>query len=319
MTAMAGMVMGVAGQSRAGQAGAALAGAWLLVAAMAPTANAGTASLHLNTGVPSAAPAPVAGPATSSSGSMRYYGGPVVSLPKVVGVIWGGSVATTTVTNIGPFLRALVNSTYIDPLAQYNTKLTAVGGRAGTQQTISRGKVRGRYQIKPINTQTTLTDEQILAEIKAQITLGRLPAADLNSIYMVFLPPGVTVNAFGRKSCNDFYGYHAAASGTPSSSNLYYAVMPDCGKGFDALTATVSHELVETLTDPIPTPGSSPNYPQAWNTSNGSEIADLCQWRYATLTVTPTVPGQSTAKYVVQQYYSNAKAGCLTTPTYTNP
>jgi len=53
-------------------------------------------------------------------------------------------------------------------------------------------------------------------------------------------------------------------------------VMPDCGAPFKNMTSVSTHELIEAVTDNIPTPGSSPNYPQAWNDSGGNEMGDLC-------------------------------------------
>src|SRR5437764_876342 len=52
--------------------------------------------------------------------------------------------------------------------------------------------------------------------------------------------------------------------------------MPDCGSSFNGVTSVSTHELVEAMTDNVPTPASSPDYPQAWNDSMGNEMGDLC-------------------------------------------
>ncbi len=54
-------------------------------------------------------------------------------------------------------------------------------------------------------------------------------------------------------------------------------MIPDCGYGFLDFTSVSSHELAEATTDLEPTPGSDPDYPQAWNDTMGDEIADLCE------------------------------------------
>ena len=87
--------------------------------------------------------------------------------------------------------------------------------------------------------------------------------------------------------------------------------MPDCGYSFDTTTIISSHELAEAVTDAFPTPGSHPKYPQAWNTSAGSEAGDLCEGTSGTLAAGKT-------SYQVQQIYSNKRAGC-TVGNYTSP
>ena len=61
----------------------------------------------------------------------------------------------------------------------------------------------------------------------------------------------------------------------------------------------------------IPTPGTNPAFPQAWNTSNGYEIGDLCEGYTGTLT-------DPTTSYEVTQVYLNSRSGC-STGNYTSP
>src|SRR5256886_12317716 len=97
------------------------------------------------------------------------------------------------------------------------------------------------------------------------------PAPD--SLYYVFLPPGVTADLEGASSCVNFCGYHDAIDG-----KLFYAVMPypdcaGCAGGLsilDALTTTISHELSEAITDPIPRTGF-------YDDQNG-EIGGIWAW-----------------------------------------
>ena len=63
------------------------------------------------------------------------------------------------------------------------------------------------------------------------------------------------------------------------------------------------------MTDNIP--GSNPAFPQAWNTSDGYEIGDLCEGYTGTLT-------DSTSSYEVTQVYLNSRSGC-STGNYTSP
>ncbi len=62
-----------------------------------------------------AAPVPALG-----SGSLAYFGGPVVQNPKIVGVFWGAVDATLT-ANLPLFYGDITNSNHMDWLSEYNT------------------------------------------------------------------------------------------------------------------------------------------------------------------------------------------------------
>jgi hypothetical protein len=250
------------------------------------------------------------GPARArATGQMEYFGGPVFSKVKVVSVMWGPDVNATVVSDIAGFFAAATKSTWFDILAQYGTNLTGVNGHAGTDQTISRGSFQTQVVITPYNASTTLTDVAIQKELKAQIKNKMLPSATANTVYMVYFPPGFTINLDGSLSCDEFGAYHNGV--TYGKAGLFYGVMPDCGYSFGYETVVSSHELAEATTDNFPTPGNDPAYPQAWNNSQGYEIGDLCEGQYATLTT-------RTTSYSVQQVYSNTAASC-TTANYTSP
>jgi hypothetical protein len=231
-----------------------------------------------------------------------YYGGPVLPKIKVVTVIWGNDVNKITINNIGPFFAGIVNSTFVDQLTQYSTNLTGVNGHAGTHQTIGRGIYRGQFKITPGHKSANLTNAAVQSELKAQIAAKHLPAADQNTLYMVYFPSSITITAGNAVSCRQFAAYHSASPGTVGN-NVFYGVMPDCLGGFVEQTVSSSHEFAEALTDGIPTPGSHPAYPQAWNTSDGEEIGDLCEGTRATLTV-------GANRYRIQQVFLNTTKAC---------
>src|SRR5262249_699986 len=60
--------------------------------------------------------------APPSAADMNYYGGSVFTSPRVVTVIWGPDVNPTIVSTVPGFSAAIVNSTYVDQMAEYNTK-----------------------------------------------------------------------------------------------------------------------------------------------------------------------------------------------------
>jgi hypothetical protein len=242
---------------------------------------------------------------------MEYFGGSVFSNVKVVSVIWGSTVNPLIVSTIPGFSAAIVDSTYVDQMSQYDTFLKGVGGHKGTKQHIQRGTFLGQVQITPNNTSTNLSDADVQKELKQQIKAGVLPARDLNTLYMVYFPVTVTITLDGLVSCRDFGAYHFAMNDTQmKANNMFYTVEPDCHSSIGSITFAASHEFAEATTDNIPTPGSNPAFPQAWNDSQGFEIADLCGTS-GTLT-------KGSKSYTVTQYFLNSTNAC-STGNYTSP
>ena len=275
-------------------------------AAAALAADLPTKAYHLY--IPGRKPiAPVQG----AGKTMLYFAGPVIAKVKVVSVMWSANVAATTKAKIGPFLNAIVHSTFADQFAQYSTNIVGVNGMQGTDQTIVRGTYSGQFIITPANKKKTVTDTQVQTELLAQIAAGHLPASDLNTLYMIFFPSNITIVLDGSKSCVGYGAYHFATSTTVSPSNVFYGVMPDCGGGLNSLTVATSHEFAEAVTDAIPTPGSNPAYPQAWNNAQGYEIADLCEGLSTTLTT-------KKRSYTITEVFTNSTNACAT-GTFTSP
>ncbi len=235
----------------------------------------------------------------------QYYGGPVIGSLKLAVVIWGSGVAKITDTRIGPFSSAIVNSSYIDQLAQYNTDIKAAGGRQGTGQAITRGSYLGKFRIAPSDRARTLSDADIQAELQAQIASGALPPQDPDTLYMVYFPQSIVITLNSLHSCAQFGAYHEAVPGTAAPTNTFYGVVPDCGGGFNAVTFASSQAIAGAVTDAIATAGPHPKYPQAWAMENGNEIADPCAGDATTL----TAAGKT---YVVSQVFDAKTNACGT-------
>jgi hypothetical protein len=228
----------------------------------------------------------------------------VISNAKVYVVWWGtGANIKTAITRspggIADFYAGILNSNYIDSLAEYNTTIAAqVGskaGSAGTGQTIGRGNYAGTYALTTIPS-GNVTDAQIQTALEGAINAKTLPQPDENTLYAIYFPPGVRITIDGDTSCLGFGAYHDA---TPlTQHHAAYAVMPDCGDSFSGVTSVSSHELVEAITDFDPTPADSPDYPQAWNTSDGNEVGDLCESSQGTVS---TPLGSFTAQGIWDQ------------------
>jgi hypothetical protein len=254
--------------------------------------------------------------AASGAGALKYYGGPVIPNAKVTVVIWGNNVQKDIIATTPDFYASLTKSDMMDWMDQYNTSGKGLDGRDGTNQHIGKGSFQGIVTIQPQVTTGTIDDTAIQAELQRQIDAGKLPKPDDNTLFMTYFPPGMTITIEGMQSCSQFCAYHGFNGAPTPSNHFYYGVMPDLGGacsfgcGFhqhlDNVTSISTHEFCEAVTDPFPTPGSTPAYPQAWNDTQGSEVGDLCADSMNTLT------GANGKSYSVQSEYDNTAAGCST-------
>src|SRR6185437_8416753 len=205
-------------------------------------------------------------PPGGGDGPVYYYGGSVFSNVKVVSVIWNADVLQNTKDQVPAFSAALVNSTYLDQMAEYRTlHQKTVNGHKSTKQTIGRGSYLGQVQLSPHNTSKQLSDADIQKELKRQIAEGTLPPRDTNTLYMIYFPADIAIDLDGLTSCQQFGAYHFATKDTKLAkrTNIFYSVEPECNSGFGFLTYAASHEFAEAVTDNVPTPGSVPDFPQA--------------------------------------------------------
>ena len=235
--------------------------------------------------------ATAAAPAAPAAMQLTYRGGPLMTAVEVASVFWGrawnGPAEQDLAKRLNEFLRFVVASAYVDQLAEYDVP----------EQSIGRGRFAGTATIDDnLASGTSVTDREVQEMLAGQVAGGAaLPASTPNTLYAVFLPPGVTVVSGSDRSCQVFCGYHDR-----STAGLFYAVLPnpDCAgclgglEVFQALTSVCSHELAEAITDPIPG--------QGWYDDASGEIADICAWQNKTL-----------GGYTVQKLWSNRAQACV--------
>ncbi|HTP70338.1 MAG TPA: hypothetical protein VMJ35_15615 [Dongiaceae bacterium] len=221
---------------------------------------------------------------------LTYRGGPLLTNVEVFTIFWGSAwqdpANATLVTQINSFFDEILASSLMDQLAEYN-----VDGKS-----IGRGVLIGTNTFTDTEPAKSIADSALQTFIQSGITAGTFPAVTANTLYFLYLPPGVAVKQGTAASCKDFCGYHDA---TPSGG-VYYAVMPypgcsGCLGGLDtfpALTSTSSHELCEAITDPVPG--------QGWYDDNNGEIGDICAWNTRQL-----------GNYTIQLEWSNKAGACI--------
>jgi hypothetical protein len=290
-------------------------------------------------GVPWRDPNVASGPvgfAAPAGAHLSYFGGPVISNTHIVQVLYGSGsynaqVAGTTSPTMGNFFGDILgtNSGYINLLTQYNTPASG-----GTNQVIGNGTFDGLFQIVPSsgNNGSTISDTQIQSELLAQITAGHLPApildaaGNVNTLYMIYFPPGKTITQGGSSSCvgGGFCAYHGTTSSTLNSKHILYGVLPDmqpgsgcatgCGTSstFGNYTSVTSHELTEAITDADVGIATTFSPPLAWYDMTNGEIGDICNGQQGSYTANGTT-------YTIQLEFSNAANNCVNFPPPSSP
>src|SRR3989454_6702002 len=220
---------------------------------------------------------------------LSYRGGPLLAAAEVFLFFWGDTWELSTqyqlVQQLNDFFVFVLASPLIDQLAEYSTPDFAIthGSRSGAIALTTAPP-------------PSVEDADIQRFVQEEIASDpAVPQPTANSLYFVFLPPGVAVGLDGGSSCVSFCGYHSAID-----DKVFYAVMPypDCGgctrrlKVFDALTSTSSHELCEAITHPVPRRG--------WDDDQNGARRDTCA-------------GQTTrlGDYLVQLEWSNQQRKCI--------
>ncbi len=228
--------------------------------------------------------------AASSPPQLTYRNGPLLENVEVFTIFWGPGWQTAPASGMLPklndFFTYILTSSLIDQLSEYNVPGHSIG----------HGKFSGTQTITTTTLHKSVTDTAIQHFLQHQIaTNSAIPQPTPNTLYFIYVQPGVRVIQGGSASCQAFCGYHNDISG-----QVFYAVMPypgcsGCTGGLqplDALTSTSSHELCEAITDAIPG--------QGWYDDAHGEIGDICAWKT-----------KRVGAYTVQLEWSNKSNKCL--------
>ncbi len=230
----------------------------------------------------------LAAAAAAAPPHLVYNNGPLLESVQVFTVFWGPGwqQQQPLMQTVNAFFDYVLTSPLMDQLAEYNVP----------KYTIGHGKRIGTTMLPSPVPHLSVTDTAIRHLLQQEIANNsQFPAASPNTLYFVYVQPGVRVVQGGSSSCQAFCGYHDQING-----QIFYAVMPypgcsGCTGGLnaqDALTSTSSHELCEAITDAIPG--------QGWYDSANGEIGDICAWKTKQL-----------GQYAVQLEWSNQENSCV--------
>ena len=226
---------------------------------------------------------PAAG-ALPTPGSVRFvdHGGPILHTAQVHLAYWGSTwiasgTSHPTPDQITAAIRTLLAGPYLSGLAQYRDIQPAV--------------LRGSTVITSSDPPAAFTDEQVGDLLNRQIDAGVLPEPDPDhqTLYIVVMP--ATAYTAGD---SHFVGEHTYF--TRHGQRIPYAWVDDTASLFTA-TQKITHELVESLTDPE---GSAVlGVARTCRQDGWCEIADICPDPLI-------VDGVAAATY-----WSNQAGGCI--------
>ena len=220
---------------------------------------------------------------------LTYNGGPLLQTVQVFSIFWGAKWQTVAsaaplVQQIKKFFSDILVSSLLDQLTEYSVPGKAIG----------HGSLTGSAILTDGAPVGSVADSAVKAQLKKWIKAKTIPKQTPQTLYFVYLEPGIVSIMGGSKSCQNYCGYHN------NTGPIYYAVMPypsctGCLGGLaalDALTGTSSHELCEAITDSIPGKG--------WYDDKNGEIGDICAWNFKTV-----------SGHKVQMEWSNTNGRCV--------
>jgi hypothetical protein len=182
-------------------------------------------------------------------------------------------------------------------------------------------------------TKVCLTQAQIEKELTSVVASHHLPTG-LGNQYFLFTPQGVAscsnATSLSTGGCYDplqfngfcaFHSHFGSGSHVVIYANMPYSALAGCSSGqspngnaADAVLNNVSHEHIETITDPLG---------NAWYDGSGNEIADKCHLAFGAA-LGSTATGQFNEVinghgYWLQQVWSNRAHGCVQRNTFPQP
>jgi hypothetical protein len=272
-----------------------------------------------------------AGVVANVTPALTYHGGEIMTTLQIYQIFWkpasgklqDGTTATTFSAKYQPKLSFLNTHWHGRPLDALLGIYSQVVGSVKTYYSPT-GALGGTYNDTnpyPVSACTGLTncitDAQLQTELQNVMT-AKSWTGGANKLFILYTS-SAEISCFDSSpntcSSNYYCGYHSnvvAASPDILYANIPYGDPAGCGNfttppndgSTDAAASTVSHEISETVTDPLGT---------AWYDSSGNEIGDLCDTVYGTLDWNGGLANQFYAGtfYILQEEYDNHKSACV--------
>lgn len=258
--------------------------------------------------------------AAAASNNLVYNGGPVEQAGSTNYAIFWEPTLTASVNSVSPTYNSLISRFLQDiggsTLYGVATQYYQVSGGA-TQNIVNSSTFGGAYVDTAMYPGPAITDAQIQAEV-TKVMAVRGWTGGIGHEFFVFTAKNEISCAGAECSNAVFCAYHS--SFTSGSQEILYADQPYTGTtpagcntptspnndlDADSTINVVSHELMETVTDP--SVGDS-NY--AWLDTSGQEIGDKCNFTFGATDGAGADLYANGHPYIVQQEWSNRANGC---------
>ncbi len=233
------------------------------------------------------------GHAPAATPKLIYRGGHLLTGVEVYTIFWGTLWSQPLYKNIPAEINKFFDDILVGPLLDQMAEYSVPG------QVIGHGKHIGTKTISPAAGHSkSVADSDLQLFLHQLIGTNVIPHPNPQTLYFLYIEPGIKIIQGGSASCQAFCGYHNNFDST--FGQIYYAAMPYPGCGgcvgpmtpLDALTSTSSHELCEAITDPVPGEG--------WYDDTNGEIGDICAWETKKI-----------GTHTVQLEWSNQAGHCL--------
>jgi hypothetical protein len=154
--------------------------------------------------------------AATAAARLTYRNGPLISAVEVFTIFWGNAwkqaPSAGLIGQVNGFFDFILSSALLDQLTEYNVP----------KYTIRHGRRSGTAMITTPALRSSVTDGAIQTMLRQQTAKGKpIPKPTANTLYFIYVQPGVRVVLGGSASCQAFCGYHNAVGSSP-----FYAVMP---------------------------------------------------------------------------------------------
>ncbi len=247
--------------------------------------------------------------AGKNSSTILYHGGPVMSAATTIYIVYYGSFTATQHNILDTFLQNIggspafnVNTEYYGPVNQY------------VQNILNYNPATDSYN-DAYSMGTSLSGSFVTTLLHNAVAGGHLPS-DGNGIYLLTVSPDVKLPK------NVWCAYHSHSTAIVTGVDIKYALAadppasilsscsgnlatyhdttsPNGDVGMDEVVDSLIHELSETVTDPDI---------NAWYTSGGQEVGDLCNFIYGVTFLAPNGSHANhtfgTRNYLAQEIWS---------------
>jgi hypothetical protein len=197
-----------------------------------------------------------------TSGPVRFLdrGGPVLTAAQTHLLYWGSAwrnigISVPTPNEITAAFRTVLTGPYLSGLAQYRHIRPAV--------------LAGSTMVATSDPPSRFRDDDVAAFLDAQLDTGVMPGPDAGNqaLYIVVIPVGVSAGGDSADFAGEHYYYER------HGQRIHFAWTANSGSLAGA-TRTMSHELVESVTDPESS--AIVGVSRACEQGGWCEIADIC-------------------------------------------